>query len=163
MNAADFAATDCWAPRPQSPPTRALGDNYGAVTDGRGGTVAPSHHPAARASPPTRGSRLKRRTPHRATRTGPRSPQTSGRLARTTGDSAPFSEPLRNIPFGDYIPPKEINFEALLIIGSKPSPSRVRQAPQIARVRDCMDVPYSNPRTRSSRHPTQCSRPVEGA
>ena len=35
--------------------------------------------------------------------------------------------------------------EALLIRGSKPGPSRVRQAPQITRVRDCMDVPYKLP------------------
>jgi len=32
-----------------------------------------------------------------------------------------------------------------VIRGSKPVPSRVRQAPQIARVRDCMDVPYKLP------------------
>ena len=43
-------------------PTRALGNNYGAVTDGRGATVAlfyPSA--AAHAYSPTQGSRLKRR------------------------------------------------------------------------------------------------------
>ena len=36
-------------------------------------------------------------------------------------------------------------FEALLIMGSKPGPSRVRQAPQIAKVRDCIDVLYKLP------------------
>ena len=40
---------------------------------------------------------------------------------------------------------KESHSEALLIRGSKPGPSRVRQAPQIARVRDCMDVSYKLP------------------
>ena len=40
---------------------------------------------------------------------------------------------------------KEPHFEALLIRGSKPGPSRVRQAPQTTRVRDCMDVPYKLP------------------
>ena len=43
-------------------PTRALGNNYGAVIDGRGATVAlfnPSA--AARTASSTRGSRLKRR------------------------------------------------------------------------------------------------------
>ena len=34
---------------------------------------------------------------------------------------------------------------ALLIRGSKPDPSRVRQVPQITRVRDCMGVPYKRP------------------
>ena len=44
------------------PPTRALGDNYCTVIDGRGVTVALFHpSAAAHASPPTRGSRLKRR------------------------------------------------------------------------------------------------------
>ena len=44
-------------------PTRALGDNYGVVTDGRGATVA-LFHPlaAAHATSSTRGGRLKRRT-----------------------------------------------------------------------------------------------------
>ena len=40
---------------------------------------------------------------------------------------------------------KELYSEALLIKGSKPNPPRVRLAPQIARVRDCMDVPYKLP------------------
>ena len=40
---------------------------------------------------------------------------------------------------------KEPYSEALLIRGSKPGPLRVRQAPQITRVRDCMDVPYKLP------------------
>ena len=71
-------------------PTRALGDNYGTITDGRGVTVALFHpSAAAHASPPTQGSRLKRRG--RTTRAyWATSPTTSGRLARTTGDSAPF-------------------------------------------------------------------------
>jgi hypothetical protein len=44
-------------------PTRALGNNYGAVTNGHGGIVALSHPPAAvHASLPTQGGRLKRRT-----------------------------------------------------------------------------------------------------
>ena len=44
-------------------PTRALGNNYGAVTDGRGATVALFHLSAvAHAASSTRGSRLKRRT-----------------------------------------------------------------------------------------------------
>ena len=49
-------------------PTRALGNNCGAVTDGRGATVALFHpSAAAHAASSTRGSRLKRRartTPH---------------------------------------------------------------------------------------------------
>ena len=40
---------------------------------------------------------------------------------------------------------KELYSEALLIRGSKLGPPKVRQAPQIARVRDCMDVPYKLP------------------
>jgi len=44
-------------------PTRALGNNYGAVTDGRGATIALFHpSAAAHAASSTRGSRLKRRT-----------------------------------------------------------------------------------------------------
>ena len=43
------------------------------------------------------------------------------------------------------MPSKESHSEALLIRGSKPGPSRVRQAPQITRVRDCMDVLYKLP------------------
>ena len=67
--------------------TRALGNNYGAVTDGRGATVA-LFHPSA-AAPPTQGSHLKRRA--RTTRAyWTTSPTTSGRLARTTNDSGPF-------------------------------------------------------------------------
>ena len=43
-------------------PTRALGNNYDAVTDGRGVTVALFHPSAtAYAASSTRGSRLKRR------------------------------------------------------------------------------------------------------
>ena len=42
-------------------PTRALGNNYGAVTDGRGATVALFHpSAAAHAASSTRGSRMKR-------------------------------------------------------------------------------------------------------
>ena len=42
-------------------PTRALGNNYGAVTDGRGATVALFHpSAAAHAASSTRGSHLKR-------------------------------------------------------------------------------------------------------
>ena len=37
---------------------------------------------------------------------------------------------------------KELYSEALLIRGSKAGPPRVRQTPQITRVRDSMDVPY---------------------
>jgi len=51
-------------------PTRALGNNYGAVTDGRGVTVALFHSSAtAHAASSTRGSRLKRRA-----RTAPHEP-----------------------------------------------------------------------------------------
>ena len=124
---------------------RALGNSYSAVTEGRGATVALFHPSAtADASPPTRGSRLKRcaRTARAYWAT---SPTTSGRPARTTGDSAPFNKPLRNIPPGDFLPSKEINLEALLIKGSKPGSSRVRQAPQIARVRNFMGVLYKRP------------------
>ena len=56
-----------------------------------------------------------------------------------------LDEPLRNIPLGDSLPSKEINFEALLIWSSKPGLSRVRQAPQIARARDYLGVPYKQP------------------
>ena len=43
-------------------PTRALGNNYGTVTDGRSATVALFHlSAAAHAASSTRGSRLKRR------------------------------------------------------------------------------------------------------
>ena len=52
---------------------------------------------------------------------------------------------IRNIPSGVHSPSKESHFEALLIRGSKPGPSEVRQAPQITRVRDCRDVPYKLP------------------
>ena len=42
-------------------PTRALGNNYGAVTDGRGVTIELFHSSAAaHAASSTRGSRLKR-------------------------------------------------------------------------------------------------------
>jgi len=51
----------------------------------------------------------------------------------------------RNIPSGVSLPSKESHYEALLIRVSKPGPSGVRQAPQIAKVRDCMDVPYKLP------------------
>jgi len=40
---------------------------------------------------------------------------------------------------------KELHSEALLIRGSKAGPPRVRQTPQITRIRDCMDVPYKLP------------------
>ena len=40
---------------------------------------------------------------------------------------------------------KELYSEALLIRGSKAGPPRVRQTPQITRVRDSMDVPYKLP------------------
>ena len=40
---------------------------------------------------------------------------------------------------------KELYSEALLIRGSKSGPPRVRQAPQITRVRDYMGVPYKLP------------------
>ena len=43
------------------------------------------------------------------------------------------------------MPSKESHSEALLIRGSKPGLSRIRQVPQITRVRDCMDVPYKLP------------------
>jgi hypothetical protein len=62
-----------------------------------------------------------------------------------TGDPAPFSEPLRNIPFGDSLPSNEFDSKALLIRGSKSGPSRVRLVLQIARVRDCMGMPYKLP------------------
>ena len=124
---------------------RALGNNYGAVTDGRGGTIAPSHPPAAaHASPPTQGSRLKRRA--RTTRAyWATSPTTTGDSRAQPVTPRCFSEPSRNIPPGDSLPSKEIYSKTLLIRGSKPGPSRVRQVPQIARVRDCMDVPYKLP------------------
>ena len=49
--------------------------------------------------------------------------------------------------FGSSFTPKGIAFRGLTDQGwgSKPDPSGVRQAPQIARVRDCMDVPYKLP------------------
>ena len=40
---------------------------------------------------------------------------------------------------------KELYSETLLIRGSKAGPPRVRQMPQIARIRDSMDVPYKLP------------------
>ena len=43
------------------------------------------------------------------------------------------------------MPSNELYFEALLIRGSKAGPPRVRQMPQITRVRDSMDVPYKLP------------------
>ena len=67
-------------------PTRALGNNYGAVTDRRGATVALFHpSAAAHASPPTQGSRLKRRD-RTARAYWATLPTTSGRPARTPGD-----------------------------------------------------------------------------
>ena len=124
-------------PTTAEPPTRTLGDNYGAVTDERGATVALFHpSAAAHASLPTRGSRLKRRAPHRATRTGPHSPRLVGDWRTQPATPHRLDKPLQNIPLGDSLPSKEINFEALLIRGSKPGPSRVRKAPQITRVGD---------------------------
>ena len=77
-------------PTTAEPPTRALVDNYGAVTDGRGTTVALFHpSAAAHAAPPTQDSRLKRHV-HTTRTYWATSPTTSVRLARTTGNSTSF-------------------------------------------------------------------------
>jgi hypothetical protein len=44
-----------------------------------------------------------------------------------------------------FLPSKELYSEALLIRGSKFGPPRVRQAPQITRVKDSVGVPYKLP------------------
>ena len=62
-----------------------------------------------------------------------------------TRDSAPFSNHDGIFLPGGSLPSKESHSEALLIRGSKPDPSGARQEPQIARVRDCRDVPYKLP------------------
>jgi hypothetical protein len=51
----------------------------------------------------------------------------------------------RNIRSRGSLPSKEPYSEALLIRGLKDGPPRVRQTPQITRVRDSMDVPYKLP------------------
>ena len=124
---------------------RALGNNYGAVIDGRGATVVLFHpSAAAHAASSTRGSCLKRRA-----RTAPHVPGHVADDQRKTRarDSrlCVVFESRRNIPSGVPLPSKESHFEALLIRGSKPGLSEVRQAPQITRVRDCRDVPYKPP------------------
>ena len=73
-------------------PTRALGNNYGAVTNGRGATVALFHpSAAAHAASFTRGSRLKRRARTTLYEPGHVAHTQRKTRARVTRDSAPFS------------------------------------------------------------------------
>ena len=126
-------------------PTRACSNKCGTVTGGRDATVVLSHPSAdAHAAPSARGRRLKRRAhaaPHESGHVRP--PPAEDPRARLA--TLRHFKPRRNIPSGVPLPPKESHSEALLIRGSKPGPSRVRQTPQIARVRDRMDVPYKLP------------------
>ena len=102
---------------------RALGNNYGAVTDGPGVTVALFHpSAAAHAASSTRGCRLKRRA-HTA-------PHESGHVAHHWREtrahdsrSCDVFESSRNIPSGVSLPSNESHSEALLVRGSKPGPS----------------------------------------
>jgi len=150
-------------PTTMEAPTRALSNNYGTVIDGarRDCSAIPSasHHPRISAYPRQPPEKAR---PHRTARTGPRHPRSAGD-PRATGNSAPFREPLRNIPSEDSLPLKELDSEALLIKGSKPGPSRVRQAPQIAGVRDCMDVPYKLPSNTKFETSHAVFKAVEGA
>jgi len=126
-------------------PTRARSNNCGTVTGGRGATVALSHPPAAaHAASSTQGCRLKRRArtaPHESGHVTHHQRETRTRDSRL----CVVFESRRNIPSGVPLPSKESHFEALLIRGSKPGLSEVRQAPQITRVRDCRDVLYKLP------------------
>jgi hypothetical protein len=132
-------------PTTMEAPTRALGNNYGTVIDGArrdcSAILSASHRPRLSAYPRQPPEKAR---PHCTACTGPRHPRSAGD-PRATGNSVPFREPLQNIPSSDSLPSKEFNSMAVLIKGSKPGPSRVRQAPQIAGVIDCMDVPYKLP------------------
>src|SRR6185312_14579878 len=106
-------------------PTRARSNKYGTVTGGRGTTVALSHpSAAAHAASSARGRRLKRRA-HTA-------PRKSGHVAhfrrktraRVGRDSATFSNHDGIFLHRVCLPSNESHFEALLIRGSKPGPSR---------------------------------------
>src|SRR6185369_3919498 len=112
--------------------TRARGDKCGTVTGGRDATVVLSHpSAAAHAAPSARGRRLKRRAhaaPHESGHVRP--PPAEDPHARLV--TLRRFKPRWNIPSGVPLPPMESHSEALLIRGSKPGPSGVRQAPQIA-------------------------------
>ena len=101
--------------------------------------------------------------PRRTARIGPRSPTTSGRPARTTCDSASF-QTKTEYSFRGPFTPEGIAFRGLTDQGFGAWPfggfDRRLRSPESGTARMCRT---SYPRTRSLRHPTQCSRPVEGA
>src|SRR6185503_11224349 len=126
-------------------PTRARCNKCGTITGGRGATVALSHpSAAAHAASSARGCRLKRRAHTALHESGHVAHHQRKTRTRDSRHCVVF-ESRWNIPSGVPLPSKESHFEALLIRGSKPGPSEVRQAPQITRVRDCRDVPYKPP------------------
>ena len=99
--------------------------------------------------------------PHRTNRAT--SPTTSGRPARVTRDLATFSNQDGIFLWGSLFPrrnriprPTDQGFEAWPFRGFDRRP----RSPESGTAGMCRT---SHPRTRSSRHPTQCSRPVEGA
>ena len=144
-------------------PTCARSDKCGTVTDGRDATVVLSHPlAAAHAASSARGCRLKRRAsaaPHESGHVAHHQRKTRARDSRL----CVVFESRRNIPLRVSLPSKESHFEALLIRGSKSGLAKVRQAPRSPESGTAGMCRTSYPRTRSSRHPTQCSRPVDGA
>src|SRR6185312_16270619 len=106
-------------------PTRARSNKCGTVTGGRGTTIAPSHPSAAtHATSSARGGRLKRRAhtvPHKSGHVARYWRKTRAGVAR---GSATFSDHDEIFLHRVSLPSKESHFEALLIRGSKPVPSR---------------------------------------
>ena len=146
-------------------PTRACSNKCGTVTGGRGATVALSHpSAAAHAAPSARGGCLKRRAHAVPPKSGHVARYRRKTRARVARGSATFSDHDGIFLHSGLSTLKEIAFRGLTDQGVEAWPfrgfDRRPRSPESGTAGMCHT---SYPRTRSSRHPTQCSRPVEGA
>ena len=122
-----------------------MGNNYGAVIDGRGATVALFHpSAAANAVSSTRRSRLKRRA-----RTAPHElghVAHDQRKTRAHDQATPrYLRTVTEYSFRGLFTLEGTLFRGLTDQGFEAWPVEGSTGAQITRVRDCMDVPYKLP------------------